>query len=86
MLSAMFYSALKVTAVSGHVKVVDRKNPAFKFPDGITQAKSIGPYYFRLGIKHIWVYAESCGLILAFLGSGGRNAATIFSLRYSSSR
>ena len=33
-----------------------------------------------------WVYAESCGLILAFLGSGGRNAATIFSLRYSSSR
>ena len=34
----------------------------------------------------IGVYAESCGLILAFLGSGGRNAATIFSLRYSSSR
>ena len=32
------------------------------------------------------VYAESCGLILAFLGNGGRNAATIFSLRYSSSR
>ncbi|MCU7929142.1 MAG: hypothetical protein KZQ97_22310, partial [Candidatus Thiodiazotropha sp. (ex Dulcina madagascariensis)] len=29
------------------------------------------------------VYADSCGLILAFLGSGGRNAATIFSLRYS---
>jgi len=34
----------------------------------------------------IWVYAEACGLILAFLGSCGRNAATIFSLRYSSSR
>ena len=32
------------------------------------------------------VYAEVCGLILAFLGSGGRNAATIFSLRNSSSR
>ena len=32
------------------------------------------------------VYAEVCGLILAFLGSGGRNAATIFSLRKSSSR
>ena len=28
-----------------------------------------------------WVYADSCGLILAFLGNGGRNAATIFSLR-----
>ena len=34
----------------------------------------------------LWVYAEVCGLILAFLGSGGRNAATIFSLRKSSSR
>ncbi len=32
------------------------------------------------------VYAETCGLILAFLGNGGRNAAIIFSLRYSSSR
>ncbi|MBI1195277.1 MAG: c-type cytochrome [Gammaproteobacteria bacterium] len=32
------------------------------------------------------VYADSCGLILAFLGNGGRKAATIFSLRYSSSR
>jgi FkbM family methyltransferase len=32
------------------------------------------------------VYAEVCGLILAFLGSGGRNAATILSLRNSSSR
>ena len=32
------------------------------------------------------VYAETCGLILAFLGSGGRNAAMIFSLRKSSSR
>ena len=32
------------------------------------------------------IYADSCGLILAFLGSGGRNAAMIFSLRYSSSR
>ena len=28
---------------------------------------------------YLWVYAEVCGLILAFLGSGGRNAATIFS-------
>ena len=33
----------------------------------------------------IWVYADSCGLKTAFLGNGGRNAATIFSLRYSSS-
>ncbi len=33
-----------------------------------------------------WVYADSCGLKTAFLGNGGRNAATIFSLRYSSSR
>ena len=32
------------------------------------------------------VYADSCGLKTAFLGNGGRNAATIFSLRYSSSR
>ncbi len=32
------------------------------------------------------VYAEVCGLILVFLGSGGRKAATIFSLRNSSSR
>ena len=37
-------------------------------------------------VKILWVYAEVCGLILAFLGSGGRNAATIFSLRKSSSR
>ncbi len=33
-----------------------------------------------------WVYADSCRLILAFLGSGGRNDAMIFSFRYSSSR
>ena len=33
----------------------------------------------------LWVYADSCGLKTAFLGNGGRNAATIFSLRYSSS-
>ena len=32
------------------------------------------------------VYADSCGLKTAFLGNGGRKAATIFSLRYSSSR
>ena len=38
------------------------------------------------GWKEVWVYADSCGLILAFLGNGGRNAATILSLRYSSSR
>ena len=36
-------------------------------------------YYFR-------VYADSCVLKTAFLGNGGRKAATIFSLRYSSSR
>ena len=34
----------------------------------------------------LWVYADSCGLKTAFLGNGGRKAATIFSLRYSSSR
>ena len=34
----------------------------------------------------IRVYAGSCGLKTAFLGNGGRNAATIFSLRYPSSR
>ena len=33
-----------------------------------------------------WVYADSCGLKTAFLGNGGRNAATILSLRYSLSR
>ena len=32
------------------------------------------------------VYADSCVLKTAFLGNGGRKAATIFSLRYSSSR
>ena len=37
-------------------------------------ARYAGGYVF-------WVYAEPCGLILTFLGSGGRNAATIFSLR-----
>ena len=42
-------------------------------------AESVGGYVYR-------VYAETCGLILAFLGSGGRNAAMIFSLRNSSSR
>ena len=36
--------------------------------------------------KTLRVYADSCGLKTAFLGNGGRNAATIFSLRYSSSR
>ena len=36
--------------------------------------------------KVLWIYAEACGLILAFLGSDGRNAAMIFNLRYSSSR
>ena len=37
-------------------------------------------------LKEDRVYADSCGLKTAFLGNGGRNAATIFSLRYSSSR
>ena len=37
-------------------------------------------------VRDFWVYADSCGLKTAFLGNGGRNAATIFSLRYSSSR
>ena len=37
------------------------------------------PFYYR-------VYADSCGLKTAFLDNSGRNAATIFSLRYSSSR
>ena len=36
--------------------------------------------------SYLRVYADSCGLKTAFLGNGGRNAATIFSLRYSSSR
>ena len=40
----------------------------------------------RLGLMKIGVYADSCGLKTAFLGNGGRKAATIFSLRYSSSR
>ena len=38
----------------------------------------------RLKLKR--VYADSCGLKTAFLGNGGRNAATILSLRYSLSR
>ena len=37
-------------------------------------------------LKEIRVYADSCVLKTAFLGNGGRKAATIFSLRYSSSR
>ena len=41
------------------------------------------PMYYS---KIFWVYADSCGLKTAFLGNGGRNAATILSLRYSSSR
>ena len=41
--------------------------------------RALGRYFY-------WVYADSCGLKTAFLGNGGRNAATIFSLRYSSSR
>ena len=40
----------------------------------------------QTGMKEERVYADSCGLKTAFLGNGGRNAATIFSLRYSSSR
>ena len=32
-------------------------------------------------VDSLRVYADSCGLILAFLGSAGRNAATILSLR-----
>ena len=38
------------------------------------------------GTIEMRVYADSCGLKMAFLGNGGRNAATIFSLRYPSSR
>ena len=38
------------------------------------------------GLLQNRVYADSCGLKTAFLGNSGRNAATIFSLRYSSSR
>ena len=54
-------------------------------------SSSIGHLFFeggpvKRGYLFFWIYADSCGLILAFLGSGGRNAAMIFSLRYSSSR
>ena len=42
--------------------------------------------HHRFALNILWVYADSCGLKTAFLGNGGRNAATIFSLRYSSSR
>ena len=45
----------------------------------LVRALNPGGYLF-------WVYADSCGLKTAFLGNGGRKAATIFSLRYSSSR
>ena len=41
---------------------------------------------FALVMLLLGVYAGSCGLKTAFLGNGGRNAATIFSLRYPSSR
>ena len=37
-------------------------------------------------VSFFWVYADSCGLKTSFLGNGGRNAATILSLRYSLSR
>ena len=37
----------------------------------------------RLFAPHKWVYADHSGPRDAFLGSGGRNAAMIFSLRYS---
>ena len=49
--------------------------------DGNTSGVGIGEL-----ARLLWVYADSCGLKTAFLGNGGRNAATIFSLRYSSSR
>jgi len=44
-------------------------------PDTINRSVQFtSPYVLR-------IYAESCGLIFAFLGNGGRNAATILSLR-----
>ena len=52
---------------------------------GITTRRLTFREVFACTITLFWVYADSCGLKTAFLGNGGRNAATIFSLRYSSS-
>ncbi len=54
-----------------------------------TRVDSLGDRVSTLGCATgllYGVYADSCGLKTAFLGNGGRKAATIFSLRYSSSR
>lgn len=50
-----------------HVKVVDRNNATFIFPDGLTQAKNVGPYYFKLGIKHILSGADHLLFVLGLL-------------------
>ena len=56
-------------------------------PDrAVRLAKAINSALSLAHRKQIRVYADSCGLKTAFLGNGGRKAATIFSLRYSSSR
>jgi TolB protein len=54
--------------------------------DDIVERATFSDVRIVVPVKENWVYAETCGLILTFLCSGGRNAATIFSLRYSSSR
>ena len=75
---------------TGSSGVVSSLDDMALFMDALLNEEIVKTETLDLMLQHytldLWVYAEVCGLILAFLGSGGRNAATIFSLRKSSSR
>ena len=64
----------------------DRDRGGHMTDASVAFAKELIPPAWCSAPLKIRVYADSCGLKTAFLGNGGRNAATIFSLRYSSSR
>ena len=82
-------AALTVVA-SATVLISGWLSPTFAKEKGNRGKKIAGTYLAVQGdaaqTLQIRVYADSCGLKTAFLGNGGRKAATIFSLRYSSSR
>ncbi len=93
------YLGLWISRLVDRCNSLCRWNNAREVIQGLTDMKRFAMMWdfpevnlFGGGSGNAWgtleyrVYADSCGLKTAFLGSEGRNAATIFSLRYSSSR